>query len=50
MAVGGWIATHLFPPSLVGLGVVTFAGLVAVGSVLPLAFLLYANLEPRDAK
>jgi hypothetical protein len=29
VAVGGWIATHLFPPSLVGLGVVTFAGLVA---------------------
>jgi len=49
VAIGGWIATQLFDPSLVGLGIVSFAGLVAVGSVLSLTFLLYANLGPREA-
>ena len=49
VVVGGWIATQLFDASLVGLGIVTFAGLVAMGSVLTLAFLLYANLGPREA-
>ncbi len=47
--VGGWIATQVFEPSLFGLAVVTLAGLVAMGSVLTLAFLLYANLGPREA-
>ena len=50
VAIGGWIATQLFDASLVGLGMVNFAGLVAVGSVLSLTFLLYANLGPREAK
>ena len=50
VAIGGWIATQLFDSSLVGLGITTFAGLVAMGSVLSLAFLLYANLGPREAK
>jgi len=50
VTVGGWIATQLFDASLPGLGVVTFAGLVAMGSVLSLAFLLYANLGPREEK
>jgi Na+-driven multidrug efflux pump len=50
VAVGGWIATHVFDPSLVGLGLVTFAGLVTMGSGLVLSFLLYANLRPGDAK
>jgi putative MATE family efflux protein len=50
VAVGGWIATLVFDASLLGLGIVTFAGLVAMGSGLSLSFLLYANLEPRDAK
>ena len=50
VAIGGWIATQLFDASLVGLGIVSFAGLVAVGSVLSLTFLLYANLGPREAK
>jgi putative MATE family efflux protein len=48
--VGGWIATNVFEPSVVGLGLVTFAGLVAQGSVLALSFLLYANLGPRDTR
>jgi len=48
--VGGWIATQVFEPSLFGLAVVTLAGLVALGSVLTLAFLFYANLGPREAK
>jgi putative MATE family efflux protein len=48
--IGGWIATQVFEPSLFGLAVVTLAGLVAMGSVLTLAFLFYANLGPRDAK
>ena len=48
--VGGWIATSLFEPGLVGLGLVTFAGLVVQGSVAALAFLLYANLGPRDGQ
>jgi Na+-driven multidrug efflux pump len=47
--VGGWIATQVFEPSLFGLAVVTLAGLVALGSVLTLAFLFYAKLGPRDA-
>ncbi|SEP33475.1 putative efflux protein, MATE family [Rhodospirillales bacterium URHD0017] len=47
--IGGWIATQAFDTGLVGLGIVTFAGLVAMGSVLSLAFLLYANLGPREA-
>lgn len=50
VVVGGWIATHVFDPSLVGLGLVTFAGLVTMGSGLALSFLLYANLRPGDAK
>jgi Na+-driven multidrug efflux pump len=50
VAIGGWVTTQLFDASLVGLGIVTFAGLVAQGSVLSLAFLLYANLRPREAK
>jgi putative MATE family efflux protein len=50
VAVGGWIATQLFDASLLSLGIVTFAGLVAMGSGLSLSFLLYANLQPRDAK
>jgi putative MATE family efflux protein len=50
VALGGWIATQAFDASLVGLGVVTFAGLIALGSVLSLAFLLFANLGPREAK
>ena len=50
VAIGGWIATQLFDPGLVGLGIVNFVGLVAQGSVLSLAFLLYANLGPREAK
>jgi putative MATE family efflux protein len=50
VAIGGWIATQVFAPSLFGLAVVTLAGLVAMGSVLTLAFLFYANLGPRDAK
>ena len=49
VAIGGWIATHLLDASLVGLGIVTFAGLAAMGSVLSLAFLLYADLGPREA-
>jgi putative MATE family efflux protein len=49
VAIGGWIATRVFDASLIGLGIVTFAGLVAMGSVLSLAFLLYANLGPREA-
>jgi len=49
VAVGGWIATQFFDASLVGLGIVTFAGLVVLGGVLSLAFLLYANLGPREA-
>jgi len=49
VVAGGWIATQFFDGSLVGLGIVTFAGLVAMGSVLSLAFLLYANLGPREA-
>jgi putative MATE family efflux protein len=47
--IGGWIATQAFDTGLVGLGIVTFAGLVAMGSVLSLSFLLYANLGPREA-
>jgi putative MATE family efflux protein len=50
VAIGGWIATQPFDASLVGLGITTFAGLVAMGSVLSLAFLRYANLGPREAK
>ena len=50
VAIGGWIATQIFDASLPGLGVVTFAGLMAMGSVLALAFLLYAKLGPREAK
>ena len=50
VAIGGWIATQLMDASLLGLGIVTFAGLVAMGSVLTLAFLLYANLGPREAQ
>ena len=50
VAIGGWIATQLFDASLVGLAIVAFAGPVAMGSVLSLAFLLYANLGPRKAK
>jgi MATE family, multidrug efflux pump len=49
VVVGGLIAMHVFEPSLFGLAVVTLAGLVALGSVLSLAFLLYANLGPREA-
>jgi putative MATE family efflux protein len=48
--IGGWIATQVFEPSLVGLGLTTFAGLVAMGSVLALSFLLYAELEPRGTQ
>jgi putative MATE family efflux protein len=50
VAIGGWLATQVFDGGLVGLGIVTFVGLVAMGSVLTLAFLLYANLGPQDAK
>jgi Na+-driven multidrug efflux pump len=50
VAIGGWIATQLFDASLVGLGITTFAGLVAMGSVLSFAFLRYANLGPKEAK
>jgi Na+-driven multidrug efflux pump len=50
VAIGGWIATQVFDPSLVGLGIITFAGLVAMGSVLTLTFLLYANLGPKEVK
>jgi len=49
VALGGWIVTQLFDANLVGLGIVNFAGLVAMGSVLSVAFLLYANLGPREA-
>jgi Na+-driven multidrug efflux pump len=48
--IGGWIATQVAAPSLVGIGLVSFAGLVAMGSVLALSFLLYAELEPQGAK
>jgi Na+-driven multidrug efflux pump len=48
VAIGGWIAMQVLDTGLVGLGIVTFAGLVAMGSVLSLAFLLYANLGPRE--
>jgi Na+-driven multidrug efflux pump len=50
VAIGGWIATQLVDASLAGLGIVTFAGLVAMGSVLSLAFLLYANLGPANVR
>jgi putative MATE family efflux protein len=50
VGIGGLIATQLFDASLVGLAIITFAGLVAMGSVLTLAFLLYANLGPKEAK
>lgn len=50
VAIGGWIATQSLDAGLIGLGIVTFAGLVAMGSVLSLAFLLYANLGPKEAK
>ena len=50
VAIGGWIATQVFDASLIGLAIATLAGLVAIGSVLSLAFLLYANLGPREAK
>jgi MATE family, multidrug efflux pump len=50
VAIGGWIATQTFGANLVGLGIVTLAGLVALGGVLSLSFLLYANLGPREAK
>lgn len=50
VAIGGWIATQSLDAGLIGLGIVTFAGLVAMGSVLSLAFPLYANLGPKEAK
>jgi hypothetical protein len=49
VAAGGWLAIHVVGAGLVGLGIVTFAGLAAMGSVLSLAFLLYADLGPREA-
>ena len=35
---------------LLAFGLVTFAGLVTMGSGLVLSFLFYANLRPGDAK
>jgi putative MATE family efflux protein len=48
VVAGGWLATHVFTPTPTGLGVVTAAGLVAMGSILAFSFWRHARLDPQD--
>jgi Na+-driven multidrug efflux pump len=45
---GGWIAMHVVDAGPVGLGVVTAAGLAAMGTILALSFRRYARLRPQQ--